>query len=115
MKGQVVLYRVDGLLEQAEFLARQNSDNMFIKAQDKWFGNMRTKHCKSISDKHASTICCIKFIGDLTEQTVQVVSGDVQGKIFLFEYKETLLGYKVQPKCVMQSRLGATYSLAPFI
>lgn len=32
MKGQLAIYKIEGLLEQKEFLARQNSDNPFLKA-----------------------------------------------------------------------------------
>ena len=67
MKGQVVLYKIEGLLEQSEHIARQQSDNIFIKAQVSFFGNLSVKHIKTISDKHDTTISCIKFMGDLIE------------------------------------------------
>ena len=114
MKGQVALYKIEGLLEQAEFIARQNSDNLFIKAQDNWFGNLHTKHCKTITDKHDCTISCVKFAGDLSEQ-IQVISGDIKGCVQLTEHIYSFLSYKSTTTCLMTSRLGATFSLAPFL
>ena len=80
MKGQVAVYKIEGLLEQQEFLARQNTDNPFIKAQDNLLGNISVKHCKTLDDLHPTTISCISFVGDLTAQ-IQVISGDVKGLI----------------------------------
>ena len=34
MKGEFVLFKIEGLLEQSEFIARQNTENIFLKAQD---------------------------------------------------------------------------------
>ena len=114
MKGQVVLYKIEGLLTQQEFIARQNTTNLLLKAQDNFFGNVRVKHCKTISDKHSTTISCIKFVGDFTEQ-VQVISGDVSGLVQWADFKSNLLGFSVTITCLMTNRLGAAFSLAPLI
>jgi len=114
LKGQVVLYKVEGLLEQSAFIARQKTGNFLIRAQDNIFGNLSVKHCKTISDKHETTISCLKFVGDFTEQ-VQIISGDIKGHVYMSDFKEVFMGCKVTVTCLMQSRLGATFSLAPLI
>ena len=67
LKGQIALYEIKGLLEQEEFLKRQNTNNAFIKASDNIFGNVSFKHCKTIDDIHDTTIASVKFVGDLTQ------------------------------------------------
>ena len=75
MKGQVAIYKIEGLLEQREFIERQNSENPFIKAQDSILGNIRSRHCKTLDDLHTTTICSIKFVGDMTNsKDIQVIS-----------------------------------------
>lgn len=79
-------------------------------------GNIKPKHLKTLDDLHGTTISCIKFVGDLTEQ-VQVISGDITGKVQLTEFRDGTLGirFKATPYLLWQSRLGATFSLAPLI
>ena len=80
MKGQIAVYKVEGLLEQQEFLFRQNTENPFLKAQADLTSNIKPRHCKTLDDLHDTTISCIKFVGDLTEQ-IQVISGDIKGNV----------------------------------
>ena len=75
---------------------------------------MHTRHCKTISDKHDCTISCIKFSGDLSEQ-IQVISGDIKGRIYQTEVTYSFLSYKSATTCLMTTRLGATFSLAPLL
>jgi len=80
MKGQIAVYKIEGLLEQQEFLFRQNTENPFLKAQADLTSNIKPRHCKTLDDLHDTTISCIKFVGDLTEQ-IQVISGDIKGNV----------------------------------
>ena len=100
MKGQLAIYKIEGLLEQQEFLARQNTDNPFLKAQDNLLGNIHVKHCKTLDDLHPLTISCIKFVGDLTAQ-IQVISGDVKGLIHLTEFRDGTFRFKATSYCLM--------------
>ena len=70
--------------------------------------------CYSMDDLHTTTISCIKFVGDLTEQ-IHVISGDIKGAIQLTEFRDGTFRFKATPYCLMTSRLGATFSLAPLI
>ena len=72
---------------------RQNTHNALIKAQDKMFGNVSFRHCKTVEDIHASTIVTIKFMGDLT-QNIQVISSDVSGQVYLSEFREGTLALR---------------------
>ena len=116
MKGQIAVYKVEGLLEQQAFIERQNSDNPFIRAQDNLLGNVREKHCKTLEDTHDCTVSCIKFVGDLTNgKELEVISGDVKGNVTLTEFRDGTFRFKATSIILMQKRLGATYSLAPLI
>ena len=44
-----------------------------------------------------------------------MISGDVKGAIQLTEFRDGTFRFKATPYCLMQSRLGATFSLAPLI
>ena len=63
-------------------------------------GNIRDKHCKTLDDLHDSTICCVKFVGDLTEQ-IHVISGDVNGNVQLTEFRDGTFRFKATPYCLM--------------
>ena len=95
-------------------MSRQNSENPFHRAQDSLLGNVREKHLKTLDELHDTTICCIKFVGDLT-QDIHVISGDVKGNVHLTEFRDGTFRFKGTSFCLMQRRLGATYSLAPLI
>lgn len=114
MKGQIAIYKIEGLLEQEAFIERQNSENPFIKAQDKFLGNIREKHCKTLDDLHDTTISCVKFVGDLTAE-IHVISGDINGNVHLTEFRDGTFRFKANSFCLMQRRLGATFCLAPLI
>lgn len=83
-------------------MARQNTDNPFLKAQDNLLGNIHVRHCKTLDDLHELTISCIKFVGDLTDhKNIQVISGDVKGIIQLTEFRDGTLRFKATPYCLM--------------
>ena len=44
-----------------------------------------------------------------------MISGDVKGTIFMTEITYSFLSYKSASACLMTNRLGATFSLAPFL
>ena len=46
---------------------------------------------------------------------IQVISGEVKGLVQLTEFRDGTLRFKATPFCLMQNRLGATFSLAPLI
>jgi len=53
-------------------------------------------------------------VGDLTVD-IHVISGDVQGNVHMTEFRDGTFRFKAKSFCLMQKRLGATFSLAPLI
>ena len=74
MKGQLAIYKVEGLLEAQEFINRQNSENPFVNAKDNLLGNINPKHCKTLEGPgetgimlkimaRVDAICCnVRFV-----------------------------------------------------
>ena len=115
-KGQISMYIIKGLFQQAEFLARQNSNSNVYKLQDNLFGNVQAKHCKTIDDISKSTIVTIKFVGEFNSiKDINVLTSDLQGAVFLSTFSDGIFTFSCNKVCIMRNRLGPSYSLAPLL
>ena len=56
----------------------------------------------------------LKFIGDFSKDII-VLSCDLSGCVYMSTFHNSLLVFSVVKSCVMRSRLGPTYSLAPLL
>ena len=115
-KGQISIYIIKGLFQQAEFLARQNSTSNVYKLQDNLFGNVQAKHCKTIDDISKTTIVSIKFVGEFsTVKEINVLTSDLQGVVYLCTFSDGLITFGCNKTCIMRQRIGPSYSLAPLL
>lgn len=95
-KGQVSIYIIRGLFQQAEFLARQSSTAASKLLQDNLFGNVTAKHRKTIDDIHQQTVVSVKFVGDFSNsKDFHVLTSDLQGIVYFLTFSDGALVFSV--------------------
>lgn len=95
-KGQVSIYIIRGLFQQAEFLARQSSTAASKLLQDNLFGNVTAKHRKTVDDIHQQTVVSVKFVGDFSNsKDFHVLTSDLQGIVYFLTFSDGALVFSV--------------------